>query len=312
MRVDEVITDGAVAWEACSDSAVPAASWLRQPREVTNIAPSGPPIVRWEVPLRTTWCRVDAYVGAAGRSVLSEDALLVVEEAEGLTLAVADGVTPTPVTPCVENMNGARHAAITVLRHVRCRGEGKLAEAFAAANAALHRQFPTISDSRDRPQAAAVATHVAFGEPDAPTVGLVRAADCDVWTRRDGFWTLETTTDMLTTSVRAEIKKWMADHRDCSLAERFAMERTVICAPDCWEVTAVGRYDAPKFECDTVAPGFDDLVLVTDGAQVQQALAQGLSEPSQWLEALRRWEASNRAGYRLHDDVAMLHLTMRR
>lgn len=309
------LTGGAtVPVDVSSMGGLREASWLDLPRRMTNIAPTGPRILRWQVAMSVTHLWIDAYVGTAGRHTLSEDALVVLEEHDSVVLAVADGVTPSPNTPAVAGMNGARHAAVTVLDHVsRHAGNRDLTWAFEQANKDLIDRFgpharPDLH-RRDRPQAAAVAVRLRIGtHGQVAGADVLRAADCDVWVREGTRWSLVTTTPMFRERTRRAIDEWAAAHPNASFAERLDMERSVITGRECWNLTALGRFDIPKLRRRTIDGGFDELVLVTDGPQVRRAVAGGMSEPSQWLTTLRSWEQDNRPQYKRHDDVAMLHV----
>lgn len=306
--------DGIVAaFEQLDSAHLREASWLDRERDKQNVASTGPPIWRWSVPLAAPGLRVDAYLGSALRENLSQDALVVAEGQHRIVLGVADGVTPTARTPAVDGRDGARFAACTVLAQVaRAVSGDALHAAFLVANEALITQFAATAtrlDQRDRPQAAAIAAALdVTRDGTIADMSVVRAADCDVWTRTGRRWSLVSTTPMFTEQTRRDLELWAKRNPGATLAERLEMERKVITRYACWNLTALGRFEKPKLQCRAVEADFDDLVLVTDGSDVRRAVADGLSEPHDWLTGLRSWEASNRPSYKRHDDVAMLHL----
>lgn len=292
------------------------ASWLDLVRDKQNIATMGPPIWRWNVPLQTPRLKIVAHVGSARSEQLSQDALVVTEYADRIVLGVADGVTPTLKTPRVDGKDGARFAACTLLEHILDTAPGDaLYSTFHTANHDLMSRFGShaLPDlrRRDRPQTAGVAASIdVVDDGTIANVSLVRAADCDVWTRKDGRWSLATMTPMLREETRRELERWVVDNPSADLAQRLEMEQAVITGRGCWNLTALGRFDEPKLRIRDVEPDFDDLVLVTDGPNIRRAVAADLHEPHEWLASLRSWEAANRPKYKRHDDVAMLHLSV--
>lgn len=293
------------------------ASWLHsgRPAGAENITASRPPILRWPVPIEAPGIEVEANLGAFADHVDSQDAILVMEYPDRIVLAVADGVTPTSVTPMVDGGDGAQFAARTVLDHVRrAPPEADLGRVLHDANRLLVSRFGTGPGSglrpRDRPQAAVVVARIVLSHGHAiERVDVARAADCDVWTRRGRRWSLATPTPMLTPGPREALERWDAAHPDATSDERIEEEIRLLDDRSRWNLTALGRFERPRIESLVIPVGFDEVMLVTDGADIARL---GVSPPPpdarRWLVELRELERRHRPHNQPHSDVAMLRL----
>jgi hypothetical protein len=255
---------------------------------------------------------VEAWAGAGSSDHATRDLLLVVEHESALTLAVADGCTPTDRTQPI-GRDGARYAASTVLGElVRLPPECELKTALRRANIRLLRRFGRATaphlDARDRPQCAAAAVTVTWTHKGYVTLSLARAGDCEVWVRREGSWVCLTSQDMFAWDARTKLRRWDALNPQASNAERFAWEREVVGDIANWNVTAVGRFPRPKFESSMTTRPFEELVLVTDGARAGDLIKAGVNAARAWPGGGRSWTGAKRSARRHHDDVAMLHV----
>ena len=304
----------AASCDSMHDPHLREASWCDLPRDRENIAPVGPPIWRWPVPLTVPALQVTAYLGASERARHSQDALLVMEYPGRVILAVTDGATPTDETPTVGDVDGARHAARTVLEHLSAAPPSSaLGRVFLTANEALLHRFGPASENglhaRDRPQAAAIAVALTLAADGATTeVETARAADCEVWVRRDGVWLLQSPRSMLKDGPRILLERWDVTHPDATYQDRIAEEKRILPDRSQWNLTALGRFERPKIDAPTVDHDFDELVLVTDGVDVARFPDGPPPDPRDWMVELRASEARGRPPRRRHSDVAMLHL----
>lgn len=304
----------AASCDSMHDPHLREASWCDLPRDRENIASVGPPIWRWRVPVQTTGIEVDAYLGSFDSARASQDALLVMEYPDRIILAVADGVTPTDRTPRIEGVDGAQHAARTVLNHVRAAPRSaELRRILLIANGSLLARFgPAVRHDlhpRDRPQAAVVVLALALAaDGRVRQIASARAADCEIWVLRRSTWSLQSPRVMLKEGPRTLLEQWDAAHPDAGYQERIAEEMRILRDRSQWNLTALGRFERPKIESPPISDDFDELVLVTDGAQVARVASGPLSEPPDWMAELRRSEARHRPPGHGHSDVAMLHL----
>lgn len=288
------------------------ASWLDLPRDRENIASVGPPIWRWKVPLTSASVEVDAYLGSFDEERATQDALLVIEYPDRLVLGVADGVTPTDATPAIEDTDGARYAAHVVLDHVRAApSSAQLRWVLRTANDSLFERFGPIARRdlrpRDRPQAAAVVLALRASDAGMVRIDSARAADCEIWVRHGAFWSLQAPRVMLKEGPRMLLAQWDAAHPDATYRERIAEEMRILRDRSQWNLTALGRFERPKIDSPSISGDLDQLVLVTDGANVARFASGPTSEPRDWMAGLRKAEAAHPPGRR-HKDVAMLHL----
>jgi len=290
------------------------ASWLDLPRVRENVAGVEPPIWRWQVPLRSPGVRIDAYLGSFDADHVTRDALLVMEYPDRIILAVADGVTPTDATPVVDDTDGAWYAARVVLDHVRAAPpSADLTRVLRTANGSLFERFGPIArrdlHPRDRPQAAAVVLTLELDDDGmVRQIDSARAADCEIWVRRHAVWSLQSPRVMLKERPRELLEEWDASHPDATYQDRIAEEMRILRDRSQWNLTALGRFERPKVDAPRISGDFDELVLVTDGANVARAAAASLSGPHDWMAELRRSEERARPPGRRHNDVAMLHL----
>jgi len=304
----------AASCDSTHDPHLREASWLDLPRARADVAGGQPPVWRWQVPLARPDIRVDAYLGSFDAGHVTQDALLVMEYPDRIILAVADGVTPTTATPAVDDTDGARYAARVVLDHVRAAPpSADLTRVLLTANGTLFERFGPIVrrdlHPRDRPQAAAVVLTIGFA-PDGTVrrIDSARAADCEIWVRRHAVWSLQSPRVMLKDGPRALLEQWDAAHPDATYQDRIAEEMRILRDRSQWNLTALGRFERPKVDAPRISDDFDEIVLVTDGANVARAAAARPSEPHDWMAELRWSEARARPPGRRHSDVAMLHL----
>lgn len=292
-----------------ASDAIRTASWVQQFGSVPrDVAPAGPPVVYWEVPLSTARFRVEAWVGAASADGVNRDALLVMEHEGGLTLGVADGCTPTADTPPVGG-DGARYAAVTVLQAIASAPQlQSIASVLHDANGHLLDQFGPLAEGelrpRDRPQTAAAAVRITWSDEGMELIDVARAADCEVWARgadTEDMWRCLTSRDMLTRKARSAITSWVNDHPDAPLQERFAMERRALDDSDSWRCTALGRFATPKIDVAAGPRDFNEIVLMTDGTPAGSLIRSGYNDVNAWPNA-------SRSSRQRPDDIAMLRL----
>lgn len=308
------MSGAAASCDSVHDPHLRAASWLQVPDDRVDVADGEPPIWRWPVPLEAGGIEITAYLGSFDNTREPQDALLVLEHPRRIVLAVADGVTPTERTPEVGNIDGAQFAARTVLEHVRGAPRSwPLGDVFRTANDALLRRFGPVSGrvlhERDRPQTAALA--VALGLPAGGGVDVLdaaRAADCEVWERHGGTWSQRSEVPLLKRGARVRLQRWDTQYPDASHQLRIVEENRFLWDRSQWNLTALGRFERPKVDAPDIDPGFDELVLVTDGADVGRYGAAPPFDPCDWLAQLRAFERRGRPPGRRHSDVAMLHL----
>lgn len=289
------------------------ASWLARScgRPRVNVARGGPEILFTRVSMRTRAVVVDSYIGSAGDGP-GRDALLVLEHADRVILAVADGVTPTANTPRVGILDGAQHAAQTVLKHIGGAGqEADIRRPLLTANTVLLKQFggriSNGSHPRDYPQAAVVAASIPTSRAASDQVAITRAGDCDAWIRAGERWTLKTPTPMLREKSRTALGRWDAAHPRATCAERIQEEMRVLTRSS-WNVTPLGRFERPDIEHVTVASGFDAIALVTDGVEMHRFNGDPPVDPRDWLPDVDSSEPYAGPLGRRRDDVALLHL----
>lgn len=303
----------AASCEEVHDPHLREASWLDLPRDRENVASVGPPIWRWKVPLTGPAVDIDAYLGSFHEERATQDALLVMEYPDRLIVAVADGVTPTDTTPAIEDTDGARHAAHVVLDHVRAAPpNAELRRVLLTANGSLLERFGPVArrdlHPRDRPQAAAVVVSLGLSDRGVGRIDSARAADCEIWVRRGASWSLQSPLVMLKEGPRMLLARWDAAHPDATYQERIAEEMRVLRDRSQWNLTALGRFERPKIDSPSISDHFDELVLVTDGANIARFASGPMSEPRDWMAELRRSEQRVRPPGRRHSDVAMVHV----
>lgn len=288
-----------------TSGAIRSASWVRSFGSVPrDVAPVGPPVLHWQVPLSTGRCRIEAWAGPGCAGGINRDALLVVEHDDGLTLSVADGCTPTADTPRVDG-DGARYAAVTVLQELAAAPQPRsMAGVLHDANTHLLDQFGPLATAlrpRDRPQTAAAAVRITWSDDGVELVDVARAADCEVWARGAGMWYCLTPRDMLTRDARTAIAEWVDAHPDAPLRKRFAMERQVVERSDSWRCTALGRFATPKIDVAAGPREFQEIVIMTDGTSAGSLIRSGCND-------VRAWPNASRSSRRPPDDIAMLRL----
>ena len=84
---------------------------------------------------------------------------------------------------------------------------------------------------------------------------------------------------MLKDDTRVLLEQWDAAHPDAMYLERIAEEMRILRDRSQWNLTALGRYERPKIDPPLTDPRFDEVVLVTDGANVARAASDPVSEP---------------------------------
>lgn len=123
---------------------------------------------------------IETWDQARRPGAVSRDALLVHCCPGRLRLAVIDGVTPTECIPEYAGVDGAIWAAALVRASLLA--DSHLDACATAANGAL-RAAGGVPSPRDRPQASFLAADLSDGG-----VELVRAGDCEAWTRVPEGW----------------------------------------------------------------------------------------------------------------------------
>lgn len=311
---------------AVTSGTLRAASWVRSSTSLArDVAPSEPSVLHWPVPLLTKRFAVAAWTSSARRGAINRDALAVVEYDKGLTLGITDGCTPTSRTPAVDEEDGARHAAHCVLKDVaEAPMQQPLLEVLESANTRLLNKHGPMAKPhlkpRDRPQTAAAVVRIVWGhsDDDVRQVEIARAADCEVWYRKNDGWFCLTPEDMLTERARQEITRWVGGNPHASLADRFVMEEQELGDRRCWRWTALGRFTRPKVESvnwvigrpplvagrpkvDALPTDFDELVLMTDGTPAGTLIRDGHVDAARWASVTRA------EGYR-RDDLTLLRV----
>lgn len=298
----------------CSLDDEPVVSWSGV--DGANIASldGAPPVWHSTLP-HSQRGQIDCYTGSYSAERESQDAFLVMREPGRDVLAVADGVTPTARQTEVWSLepDGAAFAARMALLMLEQFRHLTLAKAFEQANGALMAMRPkAVCRPRDRPQTAVAAAEILYTDSGAvQRINICRAADCDVWVRRGGSWTLVTSEDMVQKSVRDQLNQWDADHPNATLEERLSFEFTLpLDDADSWNCTALGRFDGPELCTDTIRDAADvsDLLVVTDGARLRCREWLDADSPDAWVRELRLWERRSLPVTRPHSDVAMLWL----
>jgi hypothetical protein len=301
---------------SCDPSSVHVreASWLALVRERQNIASSGPPILQWDVPMRSSGVHVRAYQGSHDEDRPTQDELLVLEYPNRIILAVADGVTPTESTPGAAGLDGARYAARRVLTHL-CAAPPSRDPAFVfhAVNRSLFDEFDHHIrgrlHGRDRPQAAAVALSLEIADDGVITrADSALAADCDIAVRCGDEWSRIPTRPMLHASVEEQLARWDIEHPTATHRDRIAEEKLILRDRSQWRRTALGRFDLAALEQPSVPSDFDEVLLATDGARLSSYGHVLPDDPTTLIQALRAREAAERPPGRGHSDVALLHL----
>jgi hypothetical protein len=299
-----------------SSAHVREASWHTRARERRNVATDGPPIWQWGVPMRSSGVHVRAYQGSHADDRPTQDELLVLEYPNRIILAVADGVTPTVVTPGTDGLDGASYAARRVLTHL-CAAPPSRDPAFVfhAVNRSLFDEFDHRIrgrlHGRDRPQAAAAALNLEMADDGAViSARTALAADCDIAVRRGDQWSRVPTEPMLHDTVKAQLARWDIEHRDASYQDRIAEEKLILRDRSQWHRTALGRFDRAALDQPAVPPDFDEVLLATDGAHLS-SYGQALpDDPRTLMGGLRAREAIEQPPGRGHSDVAMVHLRL--
>lgn len=281
-------------------------------RARVNVAAAGPPIWHSQVMLRASRWTVDCYVGSANdRS--GRDALLAVDHADRVVVAVADGVTPTDRTPSVGELDGAQHAAHTVLTHIAATPvDADVRCPLLTANAALLEQLGGPGHGlhpRDHPQTAVVAASVLVSPDARNEVVIARAGDCEAWTRCGERWTLQTPTPMLRETSRAALRRWDAAHPGATCQERIQEEMRVLTRSS-WNVTPLGRFEYPDIERHTVVSDVDAIALVTDGVEMHRFNGDPPDAPRDWLPDAAAPHPCVEASGRRRDDVALVFLRL--
>ncbi|HEX6257325.1 MAG TPA: hypothetical protein VFZ70_16070 [Euzebyales bacterium] len=301
---------------SCDPSSVHVreASWLARVRRLRNIASSGPPILQWDVPMRSSGVQVRAYQGSHAPDRPTQDEVLVLEYPNRIILAVADGVTPTDVTPGAQGLDGARYAARRVLSHL-CAAPPSRDPAFVfhAVNRSLFEEFDHhIRDGfhgRDRPQAAAVALSLEVADDGMITrTNSALAADCDIAVRYGKEWSRVRTERMLHEGVEAQLARWDIENPAATYQDRIAEEKLILRDRSQWRRTALGRFDRAALGEPPVPPDFDEVLLATDGADLSSSRHVLPADPRTLMEELRTREAAERPPGRRHSDVALVHL----
>lgn len=298
---------------------------------------------------------LDGYLGSYSLHNGSQDAFAARRLDDRLTLAVADGCTPTRLTPT--NMDGrlvrgdvswadAQHepgpldgaqfaARLAMLSVAGRRRDTDAVACFNDINQALLRHVgPPLctehglgdplhlddvvvgahgeSPHRHRPQTGVVMVDLALSGSSSGRIDayVTRAADCDVWLRRAGRWSLQTPQDMLKPHVRAGLDHWHARRPGASVFDRLRFEQRLgLDDQSSWCSTVLGRFQRPTIESLTVEvdESVTDLLLVTDGAHLREANWRD-PDPHSWMLGLRDWEKTHLPRTRQHADVAMLWL----
>lgn len=291
------------------------ASW-HIPTDSVNVAGQGPSLTHWDVSSATDGLEISAYLGNARAAVDTQDALVVCRDGERMVLGVADGVTPTSRTPDVEGSDGARFAALHVLKQVSvARSTVGLDELFRDVNNTLYARFGDLLSAdlsaRDLPQAAAAAVEVVvLPDGSVKRIAAVRAGDCDIWWRRGTVWTREYQQQMLVGEVRQWLAIYDMSNPGASCDERVLEETRWLNDAAYWNTTALGRFSNAKIEHFDVPPDVDELVVATDGARFEHFVERGGRDLAGWMRQLRMWERARSSDAPRHDDVALLSLDL--
>lgn len=309
---------------------------------VSLVAPTDAPhIQQWAVKFSAPDLELDAYLGSYTMEAGSQDALVAIERNDGLVLAVADGVTPTPETPRVtaadvgaagddpewaDGFDGAEFAARRALQEVLAdAGETPPQHVLRRANTAIREETAALRHGlrpRDLPQAAVALARAERNPLDGSWIlRLARAADCDVWVRGQcdhshirtakhfsGGWMRITDWPMLLAATRKAIWDWDQASRDATCEQRLERERQLgLDERTKWHTTALGRFQHVSLQATTVRGNFTDIVVATDGARLPWCDWERC-DPDEWVTVLREWELKHMPPNRQHSDVGMLWL----
>lgn len=219
--------------------------------------------VRLEIP-RQFW-EVAIHERSSGYSHCSQDGALATVINGHLRLAALDGVTPSPKTVRIGDVDGAVWAT-GVCSTMLAGSAAPLMESVEAANSVLHDS--AIVESRDQRQVAvAVADVSSTSECGGAEITLVRAADAVAWVKIGQVWSRVFDEDALTEEARSALTQWIAARPGVSVLDQMEAEETYLGSPEAWKSAALGRFFDIKVETAHF-PCVSELLLATDGAEI--------------------------------------------
>jgi hypothetical protein len=210
----------------------------------------------------------------------SQDSSLVVPRPDGGLRAVAlDGVTPMEPERRVIGLDEATYAA--GLTRTALLSERPATDALRAANNALHRA--AIHPSRLQRQTCATVADIA---PDG-RVRIVQAGDCVAFARTGERIELLVPDDAVDRGMLDAVRALRArrpSFADVDQRQRYIREEAELLeGRSRWRSTAVGRFADPILIEAEVEPGWDELVLASDGAALTVDRVRDLDA---WAERL--------------------------
>ena len=135
----------------------------------------------------------------------------------------------------------------------------------------------------------------------------MRGGNCEAWLRLGVSWR-SLFGSQWPAAVAEEHARWLAEHANASAAEVSAQEERRFGHPDAWVSVPPGRFPKTKLEALRFDEPWDELVLASDGARLNDERVNDLEG---WLGTLRTWERAARTSYaaeKRHDDVTVLRV----
>jgi hypothetical protein len=244
--------------------------------------------------------RVRVWEEASRADYPSQDAWLATERQGALRAATIDGSTPPADARGRVGLDAAAYAA-QVTRAVLAGADLDVPAALAAANSHLHE--PEL-----RSQAQSMATVVCLELDATGAAQVTRGGNCELWVVRGGE-AVSVFGDQFTQSATAEYRARLAAEPSASAFAVSALEEELFSDPANWVSVPVGRFPETYLERAELAPGWERLVLASDGARLDAERVLALED---WLFGLRTWEDEYRLAYAVekrHDDVTVLEIT---
>jgi len=229
----------------------------------------------------------------AGRSPSQDASLLLPRPDGGLRAVALDGVTPMEPERRVIGLDEATYAA--GLTRTALLAERPAADGLRAANQALHRA--AVHPSRLQRQTCATVADIA---PDG-SVLITQAGDCVAFARTgervDALVPDDAVDRGMLDAVRA-LRARRPPFDDAEERRRYIREEAdLLEGRRRWRSTAIGRFADPILIQAEVAPGWDELVLASDGAALTVDRVRDLDA---WAERLATDHAE--------DDLTLLRI----
>lgn len=243
--------------------------------------------------------QVEIWADTNPMLAVSQDGWLLSElPGRQLRLAVLDGVTPLSPETWQLGLDQAAWAAQTT--RAALHAAAPLAECIGAAHSAIYQEALT---PYARPRTGLAALDL---RPDG-SASLAVVSDCQAWVGRAGSWTDLGASDMLVPEARAAFIELVARKSTLSFDEFINAEAELLADPAMWTRHGVGQFEQVTpllVEIDA----WDELVLATDGALLNEERLQNLP---QWLAGLRSWEQEQAAAierFKASDDLSVIRV----